>query len=67
MSFDRRAVRAGQVHRRSAVDAGDEWFMVGFPDSLTAAQLEELDELARKLRVRIDADLPAVDASLGQG
>jgi len=32
--------------------------MVGLPDRLTPAQLEELGELARKLHVQIDSELP---------
>jgi hypothetical protein len=45
-------------HRRNAADAGGEWFMVGYPDRLAPAQLDELGELARKLHVRIDSELP---------
>jgi len=49
---------ASNPHRRNAADAGGEWFMVGLPDRLTPAQLEELGELARKLHVQIDSELP---------
>jgi hypothetical protein len=45
------------LHRRRVSDAGEGWFAVGFPDPLTPAQLDELVELARKLRRRVDAEL----------
>jgi hypothetical protein len=44
-------------HRREAGDAGDAWFAIGFPDGLTPAQLDELGELARKLRGRLNAEI----------
>ncbi len=43
-------------HRREAGDAGDGWFALGFPDGLTPAQLDELVDLAEKLRVRVDVE-----------
>jgi hypothetical protein len=45
------------IHRRKASDSGEGWFAVGFPDPLTPEQLDELVDLARKLHLRVDAEL----------
>jgi hypothetical protein len=55
--YDAHIDRRQNRHPRPVGDGGYGWFSVGYPDLLTAAQLEELVELTRKLRVTLDANL----------